>query len=90
MNKKQLIHAVAEMTGLTKTKAKIVVDVVVDSLSTKLANGEEIMLAGFGKFSVTPVPERSGRNPQTGNKLVIAARNKPVFKAGKGLKEAVN
>lgn len=90
MNKKQLIHAVAERAQLTKVEAGIVLNEFLDAITKALVAGDKIALVGFGQFSVAHVPKRQGRNPQTGRKLVIDARNKPVFKAGKGLKQAVS
>ncbi|HYQ49269.1 MAG TPA: HU family DNA-binding protein [Pseudomonas sp.] len=90
MNKKQLVHALAERAELTRLEAEFHLNTFLDTITEALVAGERIMLVGFGQFSVTDVPKRQGRNPRTGQKLVIAARRKPVFKAGKGLKHAVS
>ncbi|MFJ4434244.1 HU family DNA-binding protein [Pseudomonas sp. NPDC089395] len=90
MNKKELIHAVAERAELTKVEAGVILNEFLGAITRALVAGEKIALVGFGQFSVTDVPKRQGRNPRTGKKMVIAARKKPVFKAGKGLKDAVS
>ena len=90
MNKNELIAEVAELADLTKTKASDAVDAFIAAVSKALAKGEEIRLVGFGTFSVVHRKASEGRNPRTGNTIKIAASNKPKFKAGKALSEAVN
>jgi len=90
MNKTELISAVAEKTGYTKKDTTLVVDTVIETITEALIAGDEVSIAGFGKFSVAERAEREGRNPQTGETLVIAASKAPKFKAGKALKDAVN
>ena len=90
MNKNDLVAAVAESTGLSKADATKAVDSMLDIIAANLKKGEEIRLAGFGTFAVTKRKASEGRNPRTGEKIQIAARNQPKFKAGKALKDAVN
>ena len=90
MNKNELIGAVAESCGLSKTDASNAVEGVFDSIQKALANGDEVRLVGFGTFSVAKRKASTGRNPRTGEPMPIKASNQPKFKAGKGLKDAVN
>lgn len=90
MNKNDLVAAVANSTGLSKSDAAKAVDGVIDSISAALANKQDVRLVGFGTFSVAHRKASMGRNPRTGEAIQIKASNQPKFKAGKGLKEAVN
>ncbi|MGB5707675.1 MAG: HU family DNA-binding protein [Arenicellales bacterium] len=90
MNKAELIEAVAGSANLTKTDAGDAVDAVFDSISKALSGGDSVSLVGFGTFSVSDRAARTGRNPRTGETISIAATRVPKFKAGKGLKDAVN
>ena len=88
MVKADLVAKVAEL-GITKKQAAEVVDCVLDSIKGALADGDKVSLIGFGTFSVRERAAREGRNPRTGKTIKIKARKVPVFKAGKGLKDAV-
>jgi len=90
MNKNDLISAVSESSGLSKNDASAAVEGVFDSISKCLADGDEVRLVGFGTFSVAKRKASTGRNPRTGEPMTIKASNQPKFKAGKGLKDAVN
>lgn len=90
MNKAELVDAVAGGANLSKADAGRAVDAVVDSVTKALKRGEQVSVVGFGTFSVKHRAARSGRNPRTGETIQIAASNVPGFKAGKGLKDAVN
>lgn len=90
MNKKELIAAVAEASGLSKTDATKAVEGVFDAISSSLKKGGEVRLAGFGTFSVSKRKASTGRNPRTGEALTIAASNQPKFRAAAGLKGAVD
>ncbi|NLW23686.1 MAG: HU family DNA-binding protein [Clostridia bacterium] len=89
MNKTELISSVAEKTDLTKKDAEKAVNAVFAAIEEALARGEKVQLVGFGTFEVRDRKERTGRNPQTGEEIVIPAAKVPAFKAGKSLKEAV-
>ena len=88
-NKQDLIVKVAETAELSKKQAALVVSTVFDTIAESLANGEKVQLIGFGSFEVRERAERKGRNPQTGEELVIPATKVPAFKAGKALKAEV-
>ena len=90
MNKNDLISAVANNTGLSKSEATKVVDGVFDSITSALKKKQEVRLVGFGTFTVSKRAASTGRNPRTGESINIPASNQPKFKAGKGLKDAVN
>ena len=90
MNKNDLIAAVANSTGLSKSDSASAVDSVFDAIAGALKGGDEVRLVGFGTFSVTKRAATTGRNPRTGDTISIPASNQPKFKAGKGLKDAVN
>ena len=90
MNKNDLVAAVATSSGLSKSDAAKAVDAVFDSITDALKGGDEVRLVGFGTFSVAQRAATTGRNPQTGATINIPASKQPKFKAGKGLKDAVN
>ena len=90
MNKAELIDAVAGKADLSKADATDAVDAVLSCITSALKAGDQVALVGFGTFSVKHREERTGRNPRTGEPLVIPATNQPTFKAGKALKDAVN
>ena len=90
MNKGELIDAVAAASNLSKADASRAVEAVLDSITDALKSGDQVSLIGFGTFGVKRREARTGRNPQTGAPIQNAASNVPGFKAGKGLKDAVN
>ena len=90
MNKNDLVSSVADSSDISKADASKALEGVFDAISGALKNGETVQLIGFGSFSVAHRAARQGRNPQTGATIQIAASNQPKFKAGKGLKDAVN
>lgn len=90
MNKAELIDAVAGSANLTKVDAGRAVDALVEVIAGALKGDDEVMLAGFGTFTVRKRAARSGRNPRTGDIIAIPASNLPAFKPGKALRDAVN
>jgi len=90
MNKNDLISAVAETSGLSKSDTSNAVEGVFDAITKALAGGDEVRLVGFGTFSVAKRKASTGRTPRTGEPMNIPASTQPKFKAGKGLKDAVN
>ncbi len=90
MNKAELIEAVSAQASLEKSEAARAVDAVFDAITGALKSGDTVALVGFGTFNVKARAARSGRNPRTGETIEIAATNVPGFKAGKGLRDAVN
>lgn len=89
MNKTQLVDAIAEKADLSKAQAKAALEEVLAGITESLKNGEPVQLIGFGTFKVNHRAARTGRNPQTGAEIQIAAANIPAFVAGKALKDAV-
>ena len=89
-NKNDLVAAVAAKAGLSKADAGRAVDGVFEAIAEALKKGAQVRLVGFGTFSVTKRAKSEGRNPRTGAKITIPASKQPKFKAGKGLKDAVN
>ncbi|MBQ1249503.1 MAG: HU family DNA-binding protein [Selenomonadales bacterium] len=90
MNKTELIASVAEKAELTKKDAEKAVNALFTSIEEALVLEDKVQIIGFGTFEVKAREARKGRNPQTGEEITIAASKNPVFKAGKGLKDAVN
>lgn len=90
MNKQELIDAVAESADLPKASATRALEAVIDAITGALQKGDSVSLVGFGSFVVKERPARTGRNPQTGATINIAAAKVPSFKPGKALKDAVN
>ena len=90
MNKNDLVASVATNSGLSKADSTTAVDAVFDSITASLKGGNEVRLVGFGTFTVTQRRASEGRNPRTGETIQIPASNQPKFRAGKGLKDAVN
>jgi DNA-binding protein HU-beta len=90
MNKQDLISSVADQSGLTKADANKAVEAVFEAITAALKKGDEVRLVGFGTFSVSQRKASTGRNPRTGETMAIKASSQPKFKAGKGLKDAVN
>lgn len=90
MNKGDLIDKIAKRTGSTKTDAASALDAVLDVVSGALASGERVSLPGFGSFDVKRRDAREGRNPATGQKIKIKAKNVIKFNSGKKLEEMIN
>ncbi|WP_256213542.1 MULTISPECIES: HU family DNA-binding protein [Pseudoalteromonas] len=90
VNKSQLIDQIAADADISKAAAGRALDSFIEAVSGALKDGDSVALVGFGTFSVRERAARSGRNPQTGEAIQIAAANIPSFKAGKALKDAVN
>ena len=90
MNKGDLINKVAETANLTKTQATEAVNCVLSSIETTLKSGDKVAMIGFGTFTVSERPARTGRNPRTGEAIQIAAKNVIKFKPGKELAASVN
>lgn len=89
LNKTELIGAVAEKAEMTKKDAEKAVNAVLASIEEAMAKGEKVQLVGFGTFEVRSRAARTGRNPQTGKEIKIAATKVPAFKPGKALKDSV-
>ncbi|MFK4293046.1 DNA-binding protein HU-beta [Bacillus sp. RC240] len=89
MNKTELTKMVAEKAELTQKDAAVATQAVLGAITNALANEEKVQILGFGTFEVRERSARTGRNPQTGEEMQIAASKVPAFKAGKELKAAV-
>ncbi len=89
MTKTDLVDAVASKAGISKRDASSAVDALLSGIADALQSGEKVQLVGFGTFEVRERAARTGRNPQTGEEISIAARLVPAFKPGKVLKDAV-
>lgn len=90
MNKTELIDQIAEAAEISKAAAGRALDATVAAVKETLKNGDTVSLIGFGTFYVGERAARTGRNPRTGSALKIKAAKVPKFRAGKGLKDAVN
>lgn len=90
MKKVELVEAIATKTGLTKADAGRALDATLEAITAALKDGDKVPLVGFGTFAVSERAARTGRNPQTGAEVKIAARKAVTFKAGAALKETVN
>jgi len=90
VNKSELIDRIAESADLSKADAGRALDAAIEAITGALKNGDQVALVGFGTFVVKERAARTGRNPQTGKEIAIAAAKAPAFKAGKALKDALN
>lgn len=90
MNKQELIASVADTADISRGDAGKAVEAVFSTIEGALKKGDEVRLVGFGTFSTAERKASTGRNPRTGEPMEIKASNQPKFKAGKGLKDAVN
>ena len=90
INKNELASQVAEATGLSAGDAKAAVEKTLEVLTQRLAAGDEVSLAGFGKFSTSQRPAREGRNPATGETITIAAKPASVAVKARPLAKAKN
>ncbi|GKX51057.1 MULTISPECIES: nucleoid-associated protein HU-beta [Budvicia] len=90
MNKSQLIDQIAAGADISKAAAGRSLDAIIEAVTEALKSGDQVALVGFGSFVVRERAARTGRNPQTGKEIKIAAAKVPAFRAGKALKDAVN
>ncbi len=90
MKKSELVAIMAEKAELKKVDAEKALNAFVDAVTEALAKGDKISLVGFGSFETKKRAARKGKNPLTGEEISIAASTVPAFKAGRGLKDAVN
>ena len=90
MNKLELIQALKESNGLSKSEAATIVDLFFDKISTALAGGDRVEIRGLCSFFVKEYKSYQGRNPRTGEYVKVAPKKLPFFKIGKELKERVD
>jgi len=90
MNKGELVDKVAEKSGVTKKQADCVLTAAIEAIMETVSSGDKVTLVGFGSFERRDRKEREGRNPKTGETMVIPATKVPAFSAGKQFKEMVS
>ena len=90
MNKNELVAAISEKAGTSKSDVEKVIDVMLETITQTLKAGDEVRFVGFGTFEVTMRKGGVGRNPRTGEAIEIAPTKTPKFRAGKQLKDSVN
>jgi integration host factor subunit beta len=90
MTKAQLVDQVAESASITKKHAELIVNTVFDSIVQSLKEGDKIELRGFGSFRIRHRGSRVGRNPKTGDRVLVPPKRIPYFKPGKDLREMLN
>jgi integration host factor subunit beta len=90
MTRAELVEDVARQSQLTRRQSEVIVDAVFSSILDSLRRGDKIELRGFGSFRIRQRASRSGRNPKTGEGVVVPPRKVPTFKPGKDLRELIN
>lgn len=90
MNRAELVDAIAEKAGITKTNAAAAVGAFISVVEDEVIKGNKVALVGFGTFEPRKREARTGRNPKTGEAIQIAAKTVPAFVAGKTFKDRVN
>ena len=90
MNKSEIVAAVADELDITRKDAETAVDKIFEKITQALVVGDKVVLSGFGAFEVRERAQREGRDPRTGETIIVPASKTPAFKAGKSLKDAVN
>ena len=90
MNKEELVQEIAKKAKVTQKEAAEVLNGLVETVQKTVAKGEKVTLVGFGTFESRKRAARTGRNPQTGKEIKIAAKTVPAFSAGKKFKDLVN
>ena len=90
MNKEELVQEVAKAAKVTQKEAAEVLAAMIETVQTTVAKGNKVTLVGFGTFEARKRAARTGRNPQTGKEIKIAAKTVPAFSAGKKFKDMVN
>lgn len=90
MNKSELVDAAAESAGMTKSDMQLALDTLLETITDQVKQGEKVSITGFGNFELRERGARTGRNPQTGEKMEMAPSKAPAFKPGKAFKEAVS
>ena len=90
MTKAELVERVSEQINLTKKQTEVIVNILFQSITEALSQGDKVELRGFGSFRIRHRNPREGRNPKTGDSVDIPAKKVPFFKAGKELREMVD
>ena len=89
MNKSEILASISDRVDMNRRDVEMVIDSLFDVICEQLRDGEKVVLSGFGTFEVRNRVERSGRNPRTGEEIIVPEQKTPAFKAGKLLKDAV-
>lgn len=89
MNKKEVVELVSKKTGFSKKDVELLTDALLDEIQDALARNEKVRFMGFGTFEVRVRAARNGKNPRTGEKILVPEMKMPAFKAGKVIKEAI-
>ncbi|MFA5624365.1 MAG: HU family DNA-binding protein [Bradymonadales bacterium] len=90
MTKSELIKQLSEKFAIPQRRSRAIIDVICQSMTERLCEGEKIEIRGFGSFGVKDYEQRSSRNPKTGECIMVEAKRAVTFKAGKGLRELIN
>ena len=90
MNKTDLIEALSRKRNIPVRETRVIITTILDTMTEALVNGDRIDIRDFGSFTVKQYDSYTGMNPKTGKKVKVKAKKLPVFKVGRGLKEAVN
>jgi integration host factor subunit alpha len=90
LTKSHLINAIAEQNGFTQKKSSETVETILELIKSELASGEDVLISGFGKFCVKEKRERKGRNPATGEDMMLAPRRVVTFKCSGSLRKEIN
>ncbi len=90
LTKSHLIEAIAEQNGFTQKKSSETVETILEIIKSTLAFGEDVLISGFGKFCVKEKRERGGRNPATGEGMILASRRVVIFRCSRMLRDRIN
>jgi len=90
LTKADIVDAIAEQNGYTKERSFEVVETILEIIKRTLESGEDVLVSGFGKFCVNEKKERMGRNPATGESMMVAARKVVTFKCSGKLRDKIN
>ena len=90
LTKSHLINAIAEQNGFTQKKSSETVETILEIIKSSLESGEDVLVSGFGKFCVKEQRERKGRNPATGEDMILRPRRVVTFRCSRKLRERVN
>jgi integration host factor subunit alpha len=90
LTKIQMVESIQNQTGFPKSKSSDIVEILLEIIKSTLASGEDVLVSGFGKFSVKEKNERKGRNPATGEDLMLAQRKVVTFKCSGKLRDRIN
>jgi integration host factor subunit alpha len=90
LTKARIVESVVEANGYTHKKAFETVEIILELIKRSLENGEDVLISGFGKFCVKKKKKRRGRNPATGEDMMLAPRKRVTFRSSKKLREKVN